>query len=173
MSSVHEGFLLHRFPFILALIRAHHIWGLILKLMFLQATLCGNSASDHMGTDGSGVLLILYQWSSGHERCFRALLLKPLIPLLTKCLQLILSHHVDIGVQQREWEPTPEEKALLREEFISQMHQRFLDGKDKDFNYRSGHTCLTQTGMVTSLDLPSVNWKKKKKNKADFSQDLD
>uniref|UniRef100_A0A3Q0SLY1 Coiled-coil domain containing 97 n=1 Tax=Amphilophus citrinellus TaxID=61819 RepID=A0A3Q0SLY1_AMPCI len=25
--------------------------------------------------------------------------------------------------------------ALLREEFISQMHQRFLDGKDKDFNY--------------------------------------
>uniref|UniRef100_A0A3P8PKH8 CCD97-like C-terminal domain-containing protein n=1 Tax=Astatotilapia calliptera TaxID=8154 RepID=A0A3P8PKH8_ASTCA len=39
--------------------------------------------------------------------------------------------------QQKEWEPTPEEKALLREEFISQMHQRFLDGKDKDFNYRS------------------------------------
>ncbi|XP_030591914.1 coiled-coil domain-containing protein 97 isoform X2 [Archocentrus centrarchus] len=39
------------------------------------------------------------------------------------------------GVQQKECEPTPEEKALLREEFISQMHQRFLDGKDKDFNY--------------------------------------
>lgn len=36
----------------------------------------------------------------------------------------------------QEWEPTTEEKALLREEFISQMHQRFLDGKDKDFNYR-------------------------------------
>lgn len=34
-----------------------------------------------------------------------------------------------------EWEPTPEEKALLRAEFISQMHQRFLDGKDRDFNY--------------------------------------
>ncbi|XP_030646551.1 coiled-coil domain-containing protein 97 [Chanos chanos] len=33
------------------------------------------------------------------------------------------------------WEPTPEEKAMLREEFVSQMHQRFLDGKDKDFNY--------------------------------------
>uniref|UniRef100_A0A3Q3FAW4 Coiled-coil domain containing 97 n=1 Tax=Labrus bergylta TaxID=56723 RepID=A0A3Q3FAW4_9LABR len=33
------------------------------------------------------------------------------------------------------WEPSPEEKALLREEFISQMHQHFLDGKDKDFNY--------------------------------------
>ena len=56
-----------------------------------------------------------------------------------------VSHHVslscvptvDITVQQKEWEPTPEEKALLREEFISQMHQRFLDGKDKDFNYRS------------------------------------
>ncbi|XP_014908772.1 coiled-coil domain-containing protein 97 [Poecilia latipinna] len=39
------------------------------------------------------------------------------------------------GVQQKGWEPTAEEKALLREEFISQMHQRFLDGKDKDFNY--------------------------------------
>ncbi|KAM6957847.1 coiled-coil domain-containing protein 97 [Aplochiton taeniatus] len=34
------------------------------------------------------------------------------------------------------WEPSPEEKALLREEFVSQMHQHFLDGKDKDFNYR-------------------------------------
>ncbi|XP_070779653.1 coiled-coil domain-containing protein 97 isoform X2 [Enoplosus armatus] len=41
----------------------------------------------------------------------------------------------DNAVQQKEWEPNPEEKALLREEFISQMHQRFLDGKDKDFNY--------------------------------------
>ncbi|KAM6905358.1 coiled-coil domain-containing protein 97 [Xenentodon cancila] len=38
-------------------------------------------------------------------------------------------------VQQKEWEPSQEEKALLREEFLSQMHQRFLDGKDKDFNY--------------------------------------
>ncbi|KAG5832417.1 hypothetical protein ANANG_G00290940 [Anguilla anguilla] len=33
------------------------------------------------------------------------------------------------------WEPSAEEKALLREEFLTQMHQRFLDGKDKDFNY--------------------------------------
>ncbi|XP_037647608.1 coiled-coil domain-containing protein 97 [Sebastes umbrosus] len=41
----------------------------------------------------------------------------------------------DDAVQQKERQPTPEEKALLREEFISQMHQRFLDGKDKDFNY--------------------------------------
>ncbi|KAI4884015.1 hypothetical protein NFI96_019526 [Prochilodus magdalenae] len=39
------------------------------------------------------------------------------------------------GSRQAEWEPTPEEKAMLREEFLSQMHQRFLDGKDKDFNY--------------------------------------
>ncbi|KAK7939839.1 hypothetical protein WMY93_003165 [Mugilogobius chulae] len=36
---------------------------------------------------------------------------------------------------EKEWEPTTEEKAQLREEFISQMHQRFLDGKDKDFDY--------------------------------------
>ncbi|XP_041813574.1 coiled-coil domain-containing protein 97 [Chelmon rostratus] len=41
----------------------------------------------------------------------------------------------DNDVQQQEGEPTPQEKALLREEFISQMHQRFLEGKDKDFDY--------------------------------------
>uniref|UniRef100_A0A674AAK3 Coiled-coil domain containing 97 n=1 Tax=Salmo trutta TaxID=8032 RepID=A0A674AAK3_SALTR len=29
-----------------------------------------------------------------------------------------------------------EEKALLRDEFITLMYQRFLDGHDKDFNYR-------------------------------------
>ncbi|KAK1876955.1 Coiled-coil domain containing protein 97 [Dissostichus eleginoides] len=40
-----------------------------------------------------------------------------------------------IPAQQKDWEPTAEEKALLREEFIGQMHQRFLDGKDKDINY--------------------------------------
>lgn len=41
----------------------------------------------------------------------------------------------DDTVQPQDGEPTPEEKALLRAEFISQMHRRFLDGKDKDFNY--------------------------------------
>ncbi|RVE69266.1 hypothetical protein OJAV_G00076000 [Oryzias javanicus] len=41
----------------------------------------------------------------------------------------------DDDTQQKEWEPSDEEKALLREEFVSQMHQRFLDGKDKEFNY--------------------------------------
>ncbi|XP_028843052.1 coiled-coil domain-containing protein 97 [Denticeps clupeoides] len=39
------------------------------------------------------------------------------------------------GSTEKEWEPTAEEKVLLREEFISQMHQRFLEGKDKDFDY--------------------------------------
>ncbi|XP_061701811.1 coiled-coil domain-containing protein 97 [Syngnathoides biaculeatus] len=39
------------------------------------------------------------------------------------------------GIHEKAWEPTSEEKALLREEFISQMHHRFLDGKDTDFNY--------------------------------------
>lgn len=38
--------------------------------------------------------------------------------------------------QKNEEEPTAEEKALLREEFLSQMYQHFLDGKDRDFNYR-------------------------------------
>lgn len=37
--------------------------------------------------------------------------------------------------RQQGEQPTPEEKVLLREEFITQMHQRFLDGKDKDFDY--------------------------------------
>eukprot|EP00064_Thunnus_orientalis_P006543 superscaffoldBa00000685_g6561 len=48
---------------------------------------------------------------------------------------LLNSYQEHNGVQEKAWEPTSEEKALLREEFISQMHQRFLDGKDKDFNY--------------------------------------
>ncbi|KAG6926291.1 coiled-coil domain containing 97, partial [Chelydra serpentina] len=33
------------------------------------------------------------------------------------------------------WVPDAEEKAFLREEFTSRMHQRFLDGKDGDFDY--------------------------------------
>lgn len=41
------------------------------------------------------------------------------------------------SVQNKTEEPTVEEKALLREEFVSQMYQHFLDGKDRDFNYRS------------------------------------
>nr|XP_056702055.1 coiled-coil domain-containing protein 97 [Euleptes europaea] len=34
-----------------------------------------------------------------------------------------------------DWVPDREEKAFLREEFTSRMYQRFLDGKDRDFNY--------------------------------------
>ncbi|XP_060113834.1 coiled-coil domain-containing protein 97 [Heteronotia binoei] len=34
-----------------------------------------------------------------------------------------------------EWVPDTEEKAFLREEFTSRMYQRFLDGKDRDFDY--------------------------------------
>ncbi|KAG9468370.1 hypothetical protein GDO78_022877 [Eleutherodactylus coqui] len=34
-----------------------------------------------------------------------------------------------------EREVDSEERALMREEFVSRMHQRFLDGKDRDFNY--------------------------------------
>ncbi|XP_069842838.1 coiled-coil domain-containing protein 97 [Dendropsophus ebraccatus] len=32
-------------------------------------------------------------------------------------------------------EVNSKERALMREEFISRMHQRFLDGKDRDFDY--------------------------------------
>lgn len=41
------------------------------------------------------------------------------------------------SVQRMTEEPTVKEKAMLREEFVSQMYQHFLDGKDRDFNYRS------------------------------------
>lgn len=51
------------------------------------------------------------------------------------CIPLHFS--AEDSVQQKEEEPTAEEKALFREEFVTQMYQRFLDGKDKDFNYRS------------------------------------
>uniref|UniRef100_A0A8D2L954 Coiled-coil domain containing 97 n=1 Tax=Varanus komodoensis TaxID=61221 RepID=A0A8D2L954_VARKO len=34
-----------------------------------------------------------------------------------------------------EWVPDQEEKAILREEFTSRMYQRFLNGKDGDFDY--------------------------------------
>ncbi|XP_063168301.1 coiled-coil domain-containing protein 97 [Candoia aspera] len=34
-----------------------------------------------------------------------------------------------------EWVPDDGEKAFLREEFTSRMYQRFLDGKDLDFDY--------------------------------------
>ncbi|KAJ3600917.1 hypothetical protein NHX12_031890 [Muraenolepis orangiensis] len=39
------------------------------------------------------------------------------------------------GPEESRGGPTQEEKDLLREEFIGQMHQRFLSGRDKDFNY--------------------------------------
>ncbi|XP_072919941.1 coiled-coil domain-containing protein 97 isoform X3 [Hemitrygon akajei] len=34
-----------------------------------------------------------------------------------------------------EWVPSDDEKIMLREEFVSRMHQRFLDGEDGDFDY--------------------------------------
>lgn len=34
------------------------------------------------------------------------------------------------------WVPDSEERLILREEFTSRMHQRFLDGRDGDFDYR-------------------------------------
>ncbi|XP_043933492.1 coiled-coil domain-containing protein 97 isoform X1 [Protopterus annectens] len=37
--------------------------------------------------------------------------------------------------EPEEWIPNEEEKTMLREEFVSRMHQCFLDGKDKNFDY--------------------------------------
>ncbi|XP_020834087.1 coiled-coil domain-containing protein 97 isoform X1 [Phascolarctos cinereus] len=39
------------------------------------------------------------------------------------------------GQEEEAWVPDSEEKVILREEFTSRMHQRFLDGKDRDFDY--------------------------------------
>ncbi|XP_045568050.1 coiled-coil domain-containing protein 97 [Salmo salar] len=39
------------------------------------------------------------------------------------------------GLGAEGYEPSPQEKSLLRDEFITLMYQRFLDGHDKDFNY--------------------------------------
>ncbi|XP_058052227.1 coiled-coil domain-containing protein 97 [Ahaetulla prasina] len=41
----------------------------------------------------------------------------------------------DIDPDADEWVPDVEEKAFLREEFTSRMYQRFLEGKDLDFDY--------------------------------------
>ncbi|XP_062919609.1 coiled-coil domain-containing protein 97 isoform X2 [Mobula hypostoma] len=34
-----------------------------------------------------------------------------------------------------EWVPSDDERIMLRDEFVSRMHQRFLDGEDGDFDY--------------------------------------
>ncbi|XP_016064724.1 PREDICTED: coiled-coil domain-containing protein 97 [Miniopterus natalensis] len=39
------------------------------------------------------------------------------------------------GRDSETWVPDSEERLILREEFTSRMHQRFLDGKDGDFDY--------------------------------------
>ncbi|KFO33656.1 coiled-coil domain-containing protein 97 [Fukomys damarensis] len=39
------------------------------------------------------------------------------------------------GKDSEAWVPDTEERLILREEFTTRMHQRFLDGKDGDFDY--------------------------------------
>ncbi|XP_030075450.1 coiled-coil domain-containing protein 97 isoform X2 [Microcaecilia unicolor] len=41
----------------------------------------------------------------------------------------------EVQPELEDWVPDSEEKALLREELVTQMHQRFLDGRDRDFDY--------------------------------------
>lgn len=57
-------------------------------------------------------------------------------------LHSFTSSAVDEGAKEA-WLPTAEEKALLKDEFVTQMHQRFLDGEDKEFDYRSVRRRLT------------------------------
>ncbi|XP_054615620.1 coiled-coil domain-containing protein 97 [Dunckerocampus dactyliophorus] len=75
----------------------------------------------------------------------------------------------DDGVQEKTWEPTSEEKALLREEFISQMHQRFLDGKDKDFNYSE----VDENPDFDNLDIVSRDAEEKYFDEDDEGEDED
>ncbi|XP_075042051.1 coiled-coil domain-containing protein 97 [Mixophyes fleayi] len=42
----------------------------------------------------------------------------------------------DDGEEEESELPSDEERLLMREEFISRMHQRFLDGKDRNFDYK-------------------------------------
>lgn len=47
------------------------------------------------------------------------------------------------GKDSEAWVPDSEERLILREEFTSRMHQRFLDGKDGDFDYRCAPALTT------------------------------
>lgn len=55
--------------------------------------------------------------------------------------RLLQATHLGISTDQRSdkdseaWVPDSEERLILREEFTSRMHQRFLDGKDGGFDY--------------------------------------
>ncbi|XP_061906530.1 coiled-coil domain-containing protein 97 [Entelurus aequoreus] len=75
----------------------------------------------------------------------------------------------DAGVQEKTWEPTNEEKALLREEFISQMHQRFLNGNDKDFNYSE----VDENPDFDNLDIVSRDAEEKYFDEDDEEEDED
>lgn len=49
------------------------------------------------------------------------------------------------------WVPDAAERALLREEFTSRMHQRFLDGQDGDFDYSQ----VDENPELDNLDIVS------------------
>lgn len=75
----------------------------------------------------------------------------------------------DNEVEGKEWQPTTEEKALLREEFISRMHQRFLDGKDKDFDYSE----VDENPDYDNLDIVSRDAEEKYFDEDDDNDDED
>ncbi|XP_043536693.1 coiled-coil domain-containing protein 97 isoform X1 [Chiloscyllium plagiosum] len=41
----------------------------------------------------------------------------------------------DTESKAADWIPSDDERSMLREEFVSRMYQRFLDGEDSDFDY--------------------------------------
>lgn len=90
-----------------------------------------------------------------------------MLPTLTARLLAPPTDEVEQQQQQDE-KPTAEEKALLREEFVTAMHQRFLDGKDKDFDYRFNRnlnfseTRQSDTSHRTPLQLSSQRFKFRK-----------
>lgn len=57
-------------------------------------------------------------------------------------VRFLQATHLGVSTDQRSdkdleaWVPDSEERLILREEFTSRMHQRFLDGKDGGFDYR-------------------------------------
>ncbi|XP_038044089.1 coiled-coil domain-containing protein 97-like [Patiria miniata] len=55
------------------------------------------------------------------------------------------------GGAAKEWEPTPateEEKAIMRQEFLNHMHQRFLSGQETDFDYSAVDSNVEYDSLV-------------------------
>ena len=59
------------------------------------------------------------------------------ITLFVYFLSLLTLLPILISASKKDsWQPSAEEKSLLREEFLTTMQERFLSGQDLEFDYR-------------------------------------